>query len=225
MGGPLFRRYRTGETNAWRRCAGFSFLKRLKAMGRGRKPAKELSSRDKKIVERYRTTVDTMPRLAEKYGISKQRIYEILLRAKRFGYITEKPKLLMRRHTIHQCEICSKIFRIAAKNDLITKGQLAQKLNINEGTCRWHLNQLKRLGLISKSFATIRSDKLLKALRCYKKGMLCTAAVGRKFGYKNFHSILSYQKKKGLNVRSISNSPIAPALEPEGQITISSSRS
>jgi len=194
-------------------------------MGRGRKPAKELSSRDKKIVERYRTTVDTMPRLAEKYGISKQRIYEILLRAKRFGYITEKPKLLMRRHTIHQCEICSKIFRIAAKNDLITKGQLAQKLNINEGTCRWHLNQLKRLGLISKSFATIRSDKLLKALRCYKKGMLCTAAVGRKFGYKNFHSILSYQKKKGLNVRSISNSPIAPALEPEGQITISSSRS
>jgi len=225
VGGPLFRRYRTGETNAWRRCAGFSFLKRLKAMGRGRKPAKELSSRDKKIVERYRTTVDTMPRLAEKYGISKQRIYEILLRAKRFGYITEKPKLLMRRHTIHQCEICSKIFRIAAKNDLITKGQLAQKLNINEGTCRWHLNQLKRLGLISKSFATIRSDKLLKALRCYKKGMLCTAAVGRKFGYKNFHSILSYQKKKGLNVRSISNSPIAPALEPEGQITISSSRS
>jgi DNA-binding Lrp family transcriptional regulator len=194
-------------------------------MGRGRKPAKELSSRDKKIVERYRATVDSMPRLAEKYGISKQRIYEILLRAKRFGHITEKPKLLMRRHTIHQCEICSKIFRIATKNDLITKRQLAQKLNINEGTCRWHLNQLKRLGLISKSFATIRSDKLLKALRCYKKGILCTAAVGRKFGYKNFHSILSYQKKKGLNLRSISNSPIAPALEPEGQITISSSRS
>jgi predicted DNA-binding protein YlxM (UPF0122 family) len=194
-------------------------------MGRGRKPAKELSSRDKKIVERYRTTVDTMPQLAEKYGISKQRIYEILLRAKRFGHIIEKPKLLMHRHTIHQCEICSKIFRIAAKSDLITKRELAQKLTIKEGTCRWHLNQLKRLGLISKSFATIRSDKLVKALRCYKKGILCTAAVGRKFGYKNFHSILSYQKKKGLNVRSIPNSPIVSTLKPEGQITIPSSRS
>jgi DNA-binding Lrp family transcriptional regulator len=194
-------------------------------MGRGRKPAKELSSRDIKIVERYRASVDTMPRLAEKYGISKQRIYEILLRAKRFGYITEKPKLLTRHHTIHRCKVCSKIFRVAAKNDLMTKKQLAQRLNIKEGTCHWHLNQLKRLGLISKSFATIRSDKLVKALRCYKKGILSTAAVGRKFGYKNFYSILSYQKKKGLNVRSVSNSPIAPDLKLEGQVTVFPSRS
>jgi predicted DNA-binding protein YlxM (UPF0122 family) len=201
----------------------FFIFEKEKTMGRGRKPATELSSRDKKIVEQYRTTVDTMPRLAEKYGISKQRIHEILLRAKRFGYLTEKPKLMMR-HTLHQCKICSKIFQIATKNDLITKKQLAQRLNISEGTCRWHLNQLKRLGLISKSFATIRSDRLVKALRCYKKGLLCTAAVGRKFGYKNFHSILSYQKKKGFNVSSISNSPIAPALKPEGQRGIFSSK-
>ena len=194
-------------------------------MGRGRKPAKELSSRDKKIVEQYRATADTMPRLAEKYGISKQRIYEILLRAKRFGYITEKPKLLMRRHTIHQCEICSKIFRIAAKDDLITKKQLAKRLNIKEGACRWHLNQLKGSGLIPKSFATIRSDKLVKALRCHKKGILCTAAVGRKFGYKNFYSILGYQKKIGLKIERVSNSPIIPDLKPEGQITISPPRS
>jgi predicted DNA-binding protein YlxM (UPF0122 family) len=194
-------------------------------MGRGRKPAKELSFRDKKIVERYRATVDTMPRLAEKYGISKQRIYEILIRAKRFGYITEKPKLLMRHHTIHQCKICNKILQVAAKDDLITKRQLAQMLSIKEGACRWHLNQLKGLGLISKSFATIRSDKLVKALRCYKKDILSTAAVGRKFGYKNFYSILSYQKKKGINVRNIPNSPIAPDLKPGGQITISPPRS
>jgi DNA-binding Lrp family transcriptional regulator len=189
-------------------------------MGRGRKPARELSPRDKKIVERYRATVDTMPRLAEKYSISKQRIYEILLRAKKFGYIIEKPKLLMRHHTIHQCKICSKILRVAAKDVLITKRQLAQMLNIKEGTCRWHLNQLKGLGLISKSFATIRSDKLVKALRYYKKCMFSTAAVGRKFGYKNFYSILSYQKKKGINVRNISNSPIALDLKPTRQITI-----
>jgi predicted DNA-binding protein YlxM (UPF0122 family) len=194
-------------------------------MGRGRKPAKELSSRDKKIVERYRSTIDTMPRLAEKYGISKQRIYEILMRAKNFGYITEKPKLLMPHHTIHQCKICNKILRLASKDDLITKRQLAQILNTKEGACRWHLNQLKGLGLIPKSFATIRSDKLVKALRCYKKDILSTAAVGRKFGYKNFYSILSYQKKKGINVKSIANSPIAPDLKPERRMTISPCRS
>jgi len=55
-------------------------------MGRGRKPAKELSYRDKKIVERYNSTFDTMPRLAKKYGITKQRVHEILKRAKKFGY-------------------------------------------------------------------------------------------------------------------------------------------
>jgi DNA-binding Lrp family transcriptional regulator len=189
-------------------------------MGRGRKPAKELSYRDKKIVERYRATVDTMPRLAKKYGISKQRIYEILIRAKKFGYITEKPKWLTRHHRIHQCELCSKILRVAAKDDLITKRQLAQRLNIKEGACRWHLNHLKGLGLISKSFATIRSDKLVKALRCYKRDMLSTAAVGRRFGYKNFYSILGYQKKKGINLEKVSNSPIVPDLKPVGQITI-----
>jgi len=189
-------------------------------MGRGRKPSKELSFRDKKIVEQYRTTVDTMPRLAKRYGISKQRIYEILIRAKRFGYITEKPKWLTRHHRIHQCEICSKILRVAANDDLITRKQLAQKLNIKEGACRWHLNHLKGLGLLSKSFATIRSDKLVKALRCYKRELLSTAAVGRKFRYKNFYSILSYQKKKGINLERVSNSPIVPALKPEGQIPI-----
>ncbi len=189
-------------------------------MGRGRKPSKELSFRDKKIVEQYRTGVDTMPRLAKKYGISKQRIYEILMRAKRFGYITEKPKWLTRHHRIHQCEICSKILQVASKDDLITKKQLAQRLNIKEGACRWHLNHLKRSGLISKSFATIRSDKLVKALRCYKRELLSTAAVGRKFKYKNFYSILSYQKKKGINLERVSNSPIAPDLKAEGQIII-----
>ena len=189
-------------------------------MGRGRKPSKELSFRDKKIVEQYRTTMDTMPRLAKRYGISKQRIYEILIRAKRFGYITEKPKWLTRHHRIHQCEICGKILRAAAKDDLITRKQLAQRLNIKEGACRWHLNHLKGLGLLSKSFATIRSDKLVKALRCYKRELLSTAAVGRKFRYKNFHSILSYQKKKGINLERVSNSPIVPALKPEGQIPI-----
>ena len=189
-------------------------------MSRGRKPAKELSYRDKKIVEQYNSTLDTMPRLGKKYGITKQRIYEILVRAKRFGYVIHRPKLLPQHHEIHQCKVCSKILQAAEKDDLITKRQLTQMLNMNEGPCNWHLNQLKGSGFVSKIFATIRSDRLVKALQCYKNDSLPPGAVGKKFGYKNFYSILNYQKKKGLNVERTLKLPIVPDLKQEEPIAV-----
>jgi DNA-binding Lrp family transcriptional regulator len=189
-------------------------------MSRGRKPAKELSYRDKKIVEQYNSTLDTMPRLGKKYGITKQRIYEILLRAKRFGYVINRPKLSTLHHEIHQCKVCGKILQAAEKDDLITKRQLTQMLNMNEGPCNWHLNQLKGSGFVSKIFATIRSDRLVKALQCYKNDSLPPGAVGKKFGYKNFYSILNYQKKKGLNVERTLKLPIVPNLKQEEPIAV-----
>jgi DNA-binding Lrp family transcriptional regulator len=189
-------------------------------MSRGRKPAKELSYRDKKIVEQYNSTLDTMPRLGKKYGITKQRIYEILLRAKRFGYLINRPKLSTLHHEIHQCKVCSKILQVAEKDDLITKRQLTQMLNMNEGPCNWHLNQLKGSGFVSKIFATIRSDRLVKALQCYKNDPIPPGAVGKKFGYKNFYSILNYQKKKGLNVERTLKLPIVPNLKQEEPIAV-----
>jgi len=189
-------------------------------MSRGRKPAKELSYRDKKIVEQYNSTLDTMPRLGKKYGITKQRIYEILVRAKRFGYVINRPKLLPQHHEIHQCKVCSKILQAAEKDDLITKRQLTQMLNMNEGPCNWHLNQLKGSGFVSKIFATIRSDRLVKALQCYKNDSLPPGAVGKKFGYKNFYSILNYQKKKGINVERTLKLPIVPDLKQEEPIAV-----
>ena len=189
-------------------------------MGKGRKPAKELSDRDKKIVEQYNSTLDTMPRLGKKYGITKQRIYEILLRAKRFGYVINRPKLSTLHHEIHQCKVCSKILQAAEKDDLITKRQLTQMLNMNEGPCNWHLNQLKGSGFVSKIFATIRSDRLVKALQCYKNDSLPPGAVGKKFGYKNFYSILNYQKKKGINVERTLKFPIVPNLKQEEPMAV-----
>jgi hypothetical protein len=85
---------------------------------------------------------------------------------------------------------------------------LTQMLNISEGVCRWHLNQLKRASYVSKNFATIRSDRLVQALQCYKNDSLSPAAISRKFGYKNFYSILSYQKKKGISVERMLKSPL-----------------
>jgi predicted DNA-binding protein YlxM (UPF0122 family) len=182
-------------------------------MGRGRKPAKELSCRDKKIVVSYTSTIDTMSQLAKRYRVSKQRIFEILKRAERFGLSIEKPRSSPCHHRIDQCEVCLKILQAAQKDDLITRRTLTQMLSMNEGVCRWHLNQLRRAGYVPKTFATIRSDRLIKALQCYKNDSLTRSAVGKKFGYKNFYSILSYQKKKGINVERFLNSSIVSHLK------------
>jgi len=189
-------------------------------MSRGRKPAKDLSFRDKKIVEQYNSTSCAMPLLAKKYSISKQRIYEILKRAKRLGYVIKRQNLLTRHHDFHQCDVCKKILKIAEKDELITRRHLAQMLSIEVGVCNRHLDRLKGSGLISKIFATLRSDRLVKALRCYKYESLPPAAVGRKFGYKNFYSILSYQRKKGVNLKKMLKSPLVSNLKQEEPMAI-----
>jgi len=184
-------------------------------MGRGRKPSKELSYRDKKIINRLNSSFDTMPQLAKEYGISKQRIHQILLRAKDFGYVINRPRLLARYHEIHRCEVCTRILQVPDDDALITKRQLSHMLNIERQVCSWHLNQLKASGFISKKFATMRSDRLAKALRYYKSTSLTPGAVGRRFGYKNFYSLLNYQKKRGIAVERTPNFPIPIVLEQE----------
>jgi hypothetical protein len=169
-------------------------------MRQGRKPSKELTPRDKEIVERFNSTFVTMPQLAEEYGITKQRIQQILKRAGAFGYVVKTRKLSRRHHAIDQCDLCRKLLMIANRDELVTKADLAQMLNVEYRVCNWHLNQLKVSGVVSKKFATVRSPSIIKALRFYRKSSLSAYAVGRKFGYKNFSSILKYQKKKGISV-------------------------
>ena len=185
-------------------------------MGRGRKPSKDLSYRDKKIIDRLNSSFDTMPRLAKKYGISKQRVHQILLRAKDFGYVINRPRFLARYHEIHRCEICTRILQVPDDDALITKRQLSHMLNIDRQDCSWHLNQLKASGFISKRFASMRSDRLAKALQYYKSSSLSPSAVGRRFGYKNFYSLLNYQKKRGVAVERTPNFPMPVLLEQEG---------
>jgi hypothetical protein len=88
-------------------------------------------------------------------------------------------------------------------------------LNVERQVCSWHLNQLRASGFISKKFATMRSDRLARALRYYKSTSLSPGAVGRRFGYKNFYSLLNYQKKRGIAVERTPNFPIPLVLEQE----------
>ncbi|HUL31905.1 MAG TPA: helix-turn-helix domain-containing protein [Thermodesulfobacteriota bacterium] len=189
-------------------------------MRRGRKPLKELCYRDRKIVNRINTTPVTMSQLAKKHGVSKQRIHQIVVKAKGLGYVVSRPKFLARHHRVHQCEICSRMMQVAEEKDLITKRQLSQLLGIDNKICNWHLGQLKREGFVSKKFATLRSERLVIALQYYKQNPLSASDVGKKFGYRNFYSLLSYQRKKGIDVGRMLNLPIAALLKQEDSATV-----
>lgn len=189
-------------------------------MRRGRKRLKELCYRDKKIVNRLNSSSETMAQLAKKHGVSKQRIFQILMKAQELGYVVHRPRLLARHHGIHQCEVCNRILQVADKDDLITKKQLSQLLSIDTKICSWHLSQLKGSGFVSKKFATLRSDRLAQALQYYKYNSLPPSAVGRRFGYRNFYSLLNYQRKKGINVEREVNLPMATLLKQEDPITV-----
>jgi hypothetical protein len=187
-------------------------------MRRGRKRLKELCYRDKKIVNRLNSSSETMAQLARKHGVSKQRIFQILMKAKELGYVVHRPRLLARHHGIRQCEVCNKILQVAERDNLITKKQLSQLLSIDYEICSWHLSQLKGAGFVSKTFATLRSDRLAKALQYYKYHSLPPSVVGKKFGYRNFYSLLSYQRKKGIDVERELNLPITTLLKQEDPI-------
>ncbi len=188
-------------------------------MRRGRKRLRELCYRDKKIVNRLNSSPETMAHLARKYRVSKQRIFQILMKAKELGYAVHRPRLLARHHGIHQCEVCNKILQVADKEDLITRKQLSELLSIDYKICAWHLNQLKGSGFVSKKFATLRSDRLAQALQYYKYHSFPPSVVGRKFGYRNFYSLLNYQRKKGIDVDQTLNLSIATLLTREGSVS------
>lgn len=192
-------------------------------MHRGRKRLKELCYRDKKIVKRLNSSSETMTHLARKHGISKQRIFQILMKARELGYVVRRPRLLAREHGIRQCEVCNKILQVADKDNLITKKQLSQLLSIDYEICNWHLSQLKGSGFVSKRFATLRSDRLARALQYYKYNSLSPGVVGKRFGYRNFYSLLNYQRKKGINIEKEVNLPIAALSNPEDPIAVSPS--
>ena len=192
-------------------------------MRRGRKRLQELCYRDKKIVKRLNSSSETMTHLARKYGISKQRIFQILMKARELGYVVRMPRLLAREHGIRQCEVCNKILQVADKDNLITKKQLSQLLSIDYEICNWHLSQLKGSGFVSKRFATLRSDRLARALQYYKYNSLSPGVVGKRFGYRNFYSLLNYQRKKGINIEKEVNLPIAALSNPEDPIAVSPS--
>ena len=131
--------------------------------------------------------------LAKKYGVSRQAIFNFRRRKE-----IKRPK---REHT-ENCSICQGLLRIARQehSDFISSPTIKKQLKVKSGRFRYHINILRRKGLISKRFGKLRSTRLERAYRIYFKKRLPVRTIGWEVGINNFGSILQQHKALGWDV-------------------------
>jgi hypothetical protein len=130
--------------------------------------------------------------LGEKYGVSRQAIAAF---CKRRGI--KRPK---REHT-EECSICQGLIRIARKphSDFISSRTIKKQLGV--GDVQYHIHILKRKGLVSPKFGTLRSERSERAYQIYFKERLPVSTIGRQqVGFKNLGAIIKNHKALGWNV-------------------------
>ena len=147
---------------------------------------------DQLIKDLEETTIPLL-RLGKKYRVSKQAVFQFMLRKG-----VKRPK---REHT-EKCLICQRLIRIAKKphSDFISSRTIKKALGI--GTAKWlhHLGILRKKGLISQKFGRLYSERLEQAYQIYFKKRLPVGTIGRQVGLKNFHTIIEYHKASGWDV-------------------------
>ena len=147
---------------------------------------------DQLIKELKETTVSSL-RLAKKYGVSKQAIYEFIQRKE-----IKRPK---REHT-EKCRICQRLIRISEKphSDFISSRTIKKALGIGTPKWQYHITILRKKGLVSQKFGRLQSENLERAYQIYFKKRLPVTTIERQVGLKNFHTIIEYHKASGWDV-------------------------
>ena len=147
---------------------------------------------DQLIKELKETTVSSL-RLARKYGVSKQAIYQFIQRKE-----IKRPK---REHT-EKCLICQRLFRIAKKphSDFICSRTIKGKIRVGGATLNYHLRILRKKELISQKFGRLKSKKLERPYQIYFKRRFPVSEIGKQAGLKNFYSVLERHRVSGLDV-------------------------
>ena len=147
---------------------------------------------DQLIKELKETTVSSL-RLAKKYGVSKQAIYQFIQRME-----IKRPK---REHT-EKCLICQRLLRIAKKphSDFISSRTIKEKIRVGGATLNYHLRILRKKGLISRKFGRLHSEKLERAYQIYFKRRLPVTEIGKQVGLENFSAVIGKHKASGWDV-------------------------
>ena len=147
---------------------------------------------DQLIKELKETTVSSL-RLAKKYGVSKQAIYEFIQRKE-----IKRPK---REHT-EKCRICQRLLRISKKphSDFISSRTIKEKIRVGGATLNYHLRILRKKELISQKFGRLQSQKLERAYQIYFKRRLPVTEIGKQAGLENFRAVIRQHKASGWDV-------------------------
>ncbi len=135
----------------------------------------------------------TIPELANKYGVSRQSIYDFI---KRKGI--KRPK---NEHT-KRCLICQELIRIARKpqSDFLTARTIKERLKIGTTKFLYHIHILRSKRLVSQRFGMLRSKKLERAYQIYFTKRLPADTIGRLVEHKSFGSALRRHKDSGWDV-------------------------
>jgi hypothetical protein len=161
-------------------------------MGNTRKPKKV---KDQLTMDLKESTL-SFGELGKKYGVTRQAIFQF---AKMRGI--KRPKKPTRVHT-ETCSICQSLIKISKKpnSDFICYHTIKHKLEIKRSRLFYHLQILRKQGLISQKFGRLKSRKAEKAYQIYFNERLPVRTIGRQVGLKNFYAIIKEHRSLGWDV-------------------------
>ena len=160
--------------------------------------ADTIDQRSRTIVEIYNSpSSPTLKEIGQQVGVTRQRIHQILLEAKRKGVHVErrKPK---QGHWIERCQICCQMRELAVFKSLITTQRIALTLKIPIWKVYWHLQKLRAEEFVPSHFGHFRSERIIQAIKMYNLDPSISAwKLGRQLGYKNLPALFRELRRRG----------------------------
>ena len=155
-----------------------------------------LRGKEENLVKDLKETILSFKTLGQRYGVSKQAIYEF---SKRQGI--ERPAK-PEGHQIEECRLCQKLIQISKRphSEFISIHTIVEKIGVSKGKYFYHLRRLRHGGLVNEKFGKLRSERTEKAYAMYFTKRLSIQAIGREVGYKSFYSIIQKHRALGWNV-------------------------
>ena len=145
-------------------------------------------------------TTFSFQRLGEKYGVTKQAVY-LFCHTKGVTRPT-RPKRPETEHKEKICAVCRGLLEIAKKphSDFISSHTIKKELGVGGRELSFHINILRKKGLVSQKFGRLRSRKAELAYQIYFMKRLPIRTIERHVGIEDFRSVAKIHKVLGWDV-------------------------
>jgi hypothetical protein len=151
---------------------------------------------NERLIKDLKESTLSFAELGKRYGVSRQAVFGFCQRK-----AIKRPKRPKREHT-QNCSICQSLIRISKKphSDFICSHTIKDELRIHKARWLYHLQILRKQGLVSQKFGRLKSRKAEKAYEIYFKKRLPVRTIGRQVGFKNFYAIIKGHRALGWEV-------------------------